>query len=1350
MKQRIIALFTALLMMASLMPSSAFAGEGNFSGNLLKVTTAADFRAGILTGLEVREDVGNGALVLAEGETEGTFVSAVYSVRAFTKMVASWNAGLYDGTQVEISARARQGEDWSDWLSWGPYSPYISRGSEDNKGGALATLDQDTFTLDSGTADAVQLRAQVRRDSAELESPQLRQINLTFAGGDMTPVYAETALAQLPAQALNTAPAYAQGNRHPSISGSICSPTTISVMLNSRDAGLDLLPEELALNIQDEGEGIFGNWSFCASAPGLYGFESYAQYGSLEILMQELAQGRTVGLSVKYSPNPESSYPYLEGAYSSTGGHLITIIGYEYEDGVQDEEHLYFYSSDSYSPTDSGDVKAYHRYKWTQLTNAWRGRMCYIIPSRTQEQGAAVTGVTRVTAQLRQSEIDQTAFTLVDENGVALDMTRFTKGGGVLGYTVEGIASDMIHGLVATAASVVYPNPMQVTANDTFFYDLTLNDDGSVKLDVNAILAARGIAYGETRDITVYAFSDRGYLYIAKLEDASITADAVIVTPATVCSDASAEILTYPDRIEAAVSANDVEGDTISLGLLLPENADPSQATVTLDGAAYAAPGTYMDPNGNRYLTVEVSSAAVSAEIDVDWTGSGTAAHYRIDLIGATRKQDLVQVTGNVVSVDLAAGRVSGALQVRGDGSLALGEGASYAEYYSPVYDPFDWEYAMASLNAYVPGDSSVDLQIRAFTEKAQGWSGWYSFGKVGVGSASSSVTLEDDYVNMDTDVFTIRGSSSVANALRFQVRLVFRGSSDGQQPAVYHAEVTYKKSAYDPSEAVSLSKTPVSQLPASAGKIIDAYSAYSYSGMYAWRFENMILMALNGQGEDLLFEEVGLAGYDQAVGYGNWTMTNFKPGLFGHRSYTQYGATATLVQQAIADGNVVGLFINGSKVPGTNSSKTSQTVAYAYDTAEDGTVTFKLICPRGDKGELAAGDVYGTITAAKLDEAIQSSDTSSVRGLMYVIGAKEFDSSWTRTEAQATAAEGNQSVALTVNGEALTLPAGFLADKTDFGNGGVISYTLDSETVEGAKLAKGPFYYDITLNDDGSLALPSRLSDALLRGETAKLYAIRNDGVTYTAVLSHAHAWDEGVVVKQPAPGVTGEKQYTCSICGGTKTETLASLPITPVGPAPGEKTDPKDNDLPDETEKSTFSDVTDQWFAEDVAYVAEKGLMTGTGDGKFSPNMTTSRGMIVTILWRMEGEAAAQTVPAFADVAEGAYYAKAVAWAAENSIVTGYSDNAFGPNDAITREQLAVILFRYAQSKGLAAVDAAEHLNAFADAADVSSYAVQAMNWAVGQGLIQGSNGLLLPQGTADRAQIAAVLHRFCELSK
>ena len=393
---------------------------------------------------------------------------------------------------------------------------------------------------------------------------------------------------------------------------------------------------------------------------------------------------------------------------------------------------------------------------------------------------------------------------------------------------------------------------------------------------------------------------------------------------------------------------------------------------------------------------------------------------------------------------------------------------------------------------------------------------------------------------------------------------------------------------------------------------------------------------------------------------------------------------------------------------------------------------------------------MFGTITAAKLDEAIQASDTDSVRGLMYVVGAKEFASSWTRTEAQATAAEGNQSAALTVNGEALTLPAGFLADKTDFGSGGVISYTLDSETVEGAKLAKGPFYYDITLNDDGSLALPSRLSDALLRGETAKLYAIRNDGVTYTAVLSHAHAWDEGVVVKQPAPGVAGEKQYTCSICGGTKTETLASLPITPVGPAPGEKTDPKDNDLPDETEKSTFSDVTGQWFAEDVAYVADKGLMTGTGDGKFSPSMTTSRGMIVTILWRMEGEAAAQTVPAFADVAEGAYYAKAVAWAAENSIVTGYSDSVFGPNDAITREQLAVILFRYSQSKGLAAVDAAEHLNAFVDAADVSSYAVQAMNWAVGQGLIQGSNGLLLPQGTADRAQIAAVLHRFCELSK
>ena len=182
-----------------------------------------------------------------------------------------------------------------------------------------------------------------------------------------------------------------------------------------------------------------------------------------------------------------------------------------------------------------------------------------------------------------------------------------------------------------------------------------------------------------------------------------------------------------------------------------------------------------------------------------------------------------------------------------------------------------------------------------------------------------------------------------------------------------------------------------------------------------------------------------------------------------------------------------------------------------------------------------------------------------------------------------------------------------------------------------------------------------------------------------------------------------------------------------------------------------STFSDVkTSDWFYDDVRYVCENGLMNGTGSGTFSPKATTTRGMIVTILYRLSGEPAVSGVCPFGDVAAGKYYEKAITWAAENKIVSGYADGTFGPDNAITREQLATILFRYVVYKGLDLVTLEDNLSRFSDRNEISSYAVSAMNWAVGQGLVKGSGGKLNPKGNATRAQVAAILHRFCELGK
>ena len=179
-----------------------------------------------------------------------------------------------------------------------------------------------------------------------------------------------------------------------------------------------------------------------------------------------------------------------------------------------------------------------------------------------------------------------------------------------------------------------------------------------------------------------------------------------------------------------------------------------------------------------------------------------------------------------------------------------------------------------------------------------------------------------------------------------------------------------------------------------------------------------------------------------------------------------------------------------------------------------------------------------------------------------------------------------------------------------------------------------------------------------------------------------------------------------------------------------------------------SAFSDVkTSAWYHEDVQYVSENGLMKGTGENLFSPDATTTRGMIVTILYRLEGEPSPTGTCPFQDVASGKYYEKAITWAAENGIVSGFSADTFGPDQNITREQMAAILYRYATYKKYD-VSTAGDLSKFPDADKVSSYAVDAVKWANAAGLINGSNdGKLYPAGNATRAQVAAILTRFCK---
>lgn len=202
-----------------------------------------------------------------------------------------------------------------------------------------------------------------------------------------------------------------------------------------------------------------------------------------------------------------------------------------------------------------------------------------------------------------------------------------------------------------------------------------------------------------------------------------------------------------------------------------------------------------------------------------------------------------------------------------------------------------------------------------------------------------------------------------------------------------------------------------------------------------------------------------------------------------------------------------------------------------------------------------------------------------------------------------------------------------------------------------------------------------------------------------------------------------------------------------------PDNPTDPDEPDNPDEPAppsewENPYSDVAESdWFYDAVKYADENGLFAGTAETTFAPEESLTRAMLVTVLWRAEGQPVTNYLMTFADVDEGAYYGEAVRWAASEGIVKGYSEVEFAPDDLITREQIAAIMQRYADFKGIAADETAD-LARFTDAAQVSDWAVGNMQWAVGTGLISGrGDGSLAPQDNTTRAEAAAILMRFLE---
>lgn len=245
-------------------------------------------------------------------------------------------------------------------------------------------------------------------------------------------------------------------------------------------------------------------------------------------------------------------------------------------------------------------------------------------------------------------------------------------------------------------------------------------------------------------------------------------------------------------------------------------------------------------------------------------------------------------------------------------------------------------------------------------------------------------------------------------------------------------------------------------------------------------------------------------------------------------------------------------------------------------------------------------------------------------------------------------------------------------------------------------------------------------------------------------ATGAHTHKWDAGKVTTEPTATTPGVRTYTCIICGLTKEEVIP--PTGGSGVCPGGPSCPSYG----------FSDVAgpSDWSHEGIDYCVRRSLMVGTGVGTFSPGMNCSRAQIVQILYNLSGDKTdyGNYYLPFTDVAPGAWYYDAVAWAYDNDVVSGTSATTFAPNDVITREQMAVILYGYTAEFAPEFTGNAASLNTFPDAGSVANWAYAAMSWAVGNGLISGmgSGGVsyLAPQGSATRAQASAIIMRYCQL--
>ena len=816
-------------------------------------------------------------------------------------------------------------------------------------------------------------------------------------------------------------------------------------------------------------------------------------------------------------------------------------------------------------------------------------------------------------------------------------------------------------------------------------------------------------------------------------------------------NDKPVQTLIIENSIISGVSGVEVKNTNVTIS--------GDQAKITATGSQYVTSPT-ITPNGNGSTGVgysfilshngsDVSNGEVSGQVNiVDGIFSGP-----IDIEGRTEEKtpDNIVITGGTFVGDAnntAVNFVAPGNTVDANGQVVVNSATAFAEVNGVGY---------TSLQGAIDGVVD-DTQTTVILLK----------------NTSENVTIpEDKKIALDLNGFTLDGqTTSNKAALTNNGTVIIKDSSTAKTGTIKRSDISGQSSYYTilnnktmTIESGNIQNNAGSETTWSGSSLIcNGPSSEATLTINGGNIQQDNFIAVKNDEKGTLFVNGGtIKSKTQAVQ--NWKKADITGGdLTGDVktwAYSDIAGTTNISDNVVINGNVGAYWygkgsdypvqdgctptvnIEGGTVLGSLEKRSIKTTGNAAATPVEPTDTTGDINVSGGRFAkpvnvaFVADDIKAQLKSADDSEAPYSYYTSVDAALAAAQpGDEVVDLSATSTTTKYTVTikynNGDKDLTLTVpKNKKLTLPAapsradytfdGWIINGERYAAGAKITITADTEiSADWQPPYTGKFSYEIftTVGDNGAIDVDR--------------YATEGDKVTITVSPDEAYMLDEMTVT-------SGGKDVEVTDNGdGTYTFTM------PSGDVKIEVTFAEDPDWEEEP-AMPFVDVDENdWFYDVVLYAYENGLMTGTSADTFAPNTATTRGMIVSMLARLEGVTSAESA-GFTDVAESDWYATAVNWAASEGIVNGFEDDTFRPNAPITREQMAAILYNYADYKGYD-VSARADLSDYADAASISSWAEDVLAWANAEGLINGMTATTIdPQGETTRAQTAAMFERF-----